>query len=117
MGAESYPERGEFRKVLKRPHHSRICNRNLEGGTMPHTLEAPPTTGEPSVSPLAGKPTPKKMLIDVARLERDYFERKPDVSDRNQLVPFRSSGHRGSSLPGAVNEAPILAITQPNSDY
>src|SRR6266550_4784454 len=117
MGAESYPERGEFRKVLKRPHHSRICNRNLEGGTMPHTLEAQPTTGEPSVSPLAGKPAPKEMLIDVARLERDYFERKPDVSDRNQLVAFGTSGHRGSSLHGAFNEAHILAITQAICDY
>src|SRR6266446_1438957 len=117
MGAESYPERGEFRKVLKRPHHSRICNRNLEGGTMPHTLEARPTTGEPSVSPLAGKPAPKEMLIDVARLERDYFERKPDVNDRNQLVAFGTSGHRGSSLHGAFNEAHILAITQAICDY
>src|SRR5713101_1679061 len=117
MGAESHPERGEFRKVLKRPHHSRICNRNLEGGTMPHTLEAQPTTGEPSVSPLAGKPAPKEMLIDVARLERDYFERKPDVSDRNQLVAFGTSGHRGSSLHGTFTEAHILAITQAICDY
>src|SRR5438445_2025795 len=117
MGAESHPERGEFRKVLKRPHHSRICNRNLEGGTMPHTLEAQPTTGEPSVSPLAGKPAPKEMLIDVARLERDYFERKPDVSDRNQLVAFGTSGHRGSSLRGSFTEAHILAITQAICDY
>src|SRR5947209_1816561 len=117
MGAESHPERGEFRKVLKRPHHSRICNRNLEGGTMPHTLEAQPTTGEPSVSPLAGKPAPKEMLIDVARLEKAYFERKPDVSDHNQLVAFGTSGHRGSSLHGAFNEAHILAITQAICDY
>src|SRR5438132_603259 len=117
MGAESHPERGEFRKVLKRPHHSRICNRNLEGGTMPHTLEAQPTTGEPSVSPLAGKPAPKEMLIDVARLERDYFERKPDVSDRTQLVAFGTSGHRGSSLHGAFNEEHILAITQAICEY
>jgi len=84
---------------------------------MPHTLEAQPTTGEPSVSPLAGKPAPKEMLIDVARLERDYFERKPDVSDRNQLVAFGTSGHRGSSLHGAFNEAHILAITQAICDY
>ena len=84
---------------------------------MPHTLEAQPTTGEPSVSPLAGKPAQKEMLIDVARLERDYFERKPDVSDRNQLVAFGTSGHRGSSLHGAFNEAHILAITQAICDY
>src|SRR5438128_2664354 len=117
MGAESYPERGEFRKVLKRPHHSRIRNGNLEGGTMPYTIEVQPTTGEPSVSPLAGKPAPKEMLIDVARLEKEYFERKPDVSDHNQLVAFGTSGHRGSSLHGAFNEAHILAITQAICDY
>src|SRR5438876_9589317 len=117
MGGESYPERGEFRKVLKRPHHSRIRNGNLEGGTMPHTIEVQPTTGEPSVSPLAGKPAPKEMLIDVARLEKEYFERKPDVSDRTQLVAFGTSGHRGSSLHGAFNEEHILAITQAICEY
>ena len=69
------------------------------------------------LSPLAGKPAPKELLIDVARLEREYFERKPDVSDRNQLVAFGTSGHRGSSLKGAFNEAHILAITQAICDY
>ena len=55
---------------------------------MPHTLETRPTTraGEPSVSPLAGKPAPKEMLIDVARVQREYVESKPDMSDPNQLV-------------------------------
>ena len=33
-----------------------------------------------SISPLAGKPAPKELLVDPARLERDYFERKPDLS-------------------------------------
>src|SRR6266481_5142892 len=117
MGAESHPERGEFRKVLKRPHHSRICNRNLEGGTMPHTLKKQTMAEGPALSPLAGKPAQKEMLIDVARLEREYFERKPDVSDRNQLVAFGTSGHRGSSLHGAFNEAHILAITQAICEY
>src|SRR5207245_10653737 len=98
MGAESYPERGEFRKVLKRPHHSRICNRNLEGGTMPHTLEAQPTTGEPSVSPLAGKPAPKEMLIDVARSEKEYVERKPDESDHDKLTHYLCHPTRPHSL-------------------
>src|SRR6266436_4137857 len=98
MGAESHPERGEFRKVLKRPHHSRICNRNLEGGTMPRTLEKQSTAEGPAISPLAGKPAPKELLIDPERLQRDYYERKPDVTDRNQLVAFGTSGHRGSAL-------------------
>jgi len=84
-----------------------------------HTVETQPKTraGEPSVSPLAGKPAPKGMLIDVARLEREYFERKPDVSDHNQLVAFGTSGHRGSPLYGTLTEAHILAITQAICDY
>src|SRR5260370_23690508 len=114
MGTQGHSKRGKFRKVFQRPHHSRVRNRNLEGGTMPHTLE---TQAGPALSPLAGKPAPKEMLIDVARLEREYFERKPDVSDRNQLVAFGTSGHRGSSLHGAFNEAHILAITQAICEY
>ena len=51
------------------------------------------------VSPLAGKPAPKEMLIDLARLEREYFERQPDVADPNQMVSFGTSGHRGISAP------------------
>jgi phosphoglucomutase len=69
------------------------------------------------ISPLAGKPAPKEMLVDVARLERDYFERRPDVNDPNQLVSFGTSGHRGSPLRGTFNEAHILAITQAICDY
>ena len=86
---------------------------------MPNTLETQPTTGvgEPSISPLAGKPAPKEMLIDVARLVKEYFERKPDVSDRNQLVAFGTSGHRGSPIHGTFNEAHILAITQAICEY
>ena len=84
---------------------------------MPHTLEKPSLTAGPELSPLAGKPAPKELLVDLARLEREYFERKPDVSDRTQLVAFGTSGHRGSSLHGAFNEAHILAITQAICDY
>ena len=81
---------------------------------MPHTVE---TAGEPSVSPLAGKPAPKEMLIDVARLQKQYYERQPDVSDRNQLVAFGTSGHRGTPLHGTFTEAHILATTQAICDY
>ena len=84
---------------------------------MSHTIEKRSVTKGPTLSPLAGKPAPKELLVDVARLEREYFERKPDVSDRNQLVAFGTSGHRGSSLHGAFNEAHILAITQAICDY
>jgi phosphoglucomutase len=86
---------------------------------MSHTLETQPTTraGEPTISPLAGKPAPKEMLIDVARLEKEYFERKPDVSDSTQLVAFGTSGHRGSPFHGSFTESHILAITQAICDY
>lgn len=86
---------------------------------MPHTLEtqSQATSGEAWVSPLAGKPTPKELLIDVARMETEYHERKPDLSDPNQLVSFGTSGHRGSPLLGTFNEAHILAITQAICEY
>jgi phosphoglucomutase len=78
---------------------------------MPSAVEVP------SISPLAGRPAPKEMLIDVARLEREYFERRPDLSDANQMVSFGTSGHRGSPLRGSFCEAHILAITQAICDY
>ena len=53
----------------------------------------------------------------MARLERDYFERRPDVDDPNQMVSFGTSGHRGSPLDGTFTEAHILAITQAICDY
>jgi hypothetical protein len=67
---------------------------------MPHTLERKSLSEGPALSPLAGKLAPKKMLIDPARLRRDYYDRKPDVNDRNQLVSFGTSGHRGSRNAG-----------------
>jgi phosphoglucomutase len=70
-----------------------------------------------AISPLAGKPAPKDLLIDPARLERTYFERRPDVSDPNQLVSFGTSGHRGTPLNGTFTEAHILAISQAICDY
>src|SRR5579859_7139915 len=70
-----------------------------------------------AISPLAGKPAPREMLIDPARLEREYHERRPDLSDPNQLVSFGTSGHRGSPLRGTFNEAHILAITQAICEY
>jgi len=84
---------------------------------MPSSLETPSAVGEPGLSPLAGKPAPKELLIDVARLEREYFERRPDLEDRDQLVSFGTSGHRGSPLHGSFNESHILAITQAICDY
>jgi len=69
------------------------------------------------ISPLAGKPALKEMLIDPAALERQYYERRPDTEDPNQLVSFGTSGHRGSSIRGTFTEAHILAITQAICDY
>jgi phosphoglucomutase len=70
-----------------------------------------------AISPLAGKPAPKEMLIDPARLEREYYERRPDLDDPEQLVSFGTSGHRGSPLRGSFTEAHILAVTQAICDY
>jgi phosphoglucomutase len=69
------------------------------------------------ISPLAGRPAPKDLLIDIARLEREYYVRKPDMSDPTERVSFGTSGHRGSSLRGSFTEAHILAITQAICDY
>jgi phosphoglucomutase len=70
-----------------------------------------------ALSPLAGKPVPKELLIDVARLEREYYDRKPDMSDPAQRVAFGTSGHRGTSLNGTFTESHILAITQAICDF
>src|SRR5215813_2592311 len=70
-----------------------------------------------SVHPLAGKPAPTELLIDVAQLERAYYERRPDPADPDQLVSFGTSGHRGTALHGSFNEAHILATTQAICDY
>src|SRR6266403_28195 len=68
------------------------------------------------VHPLAGKPAPREMLVDLELLRRRYFE-KPDPADAQQRVSFGTSGHRGSSLRGSFNEAHILAITQAVCEY
>jgi phosphoglucomutase len=70
-----------------------------------------------AISPLAGKPAPEAMLVDLARLEGEYFERRPDLRDPDQWVSFGTSGHRGSPLRGTFTEAHILAITQAVCDY
>jgi phosphoglucomutase len=84
-------------------------------------IKTPSMPGEQNnyakVSPLAGHPAPKEMLIDVDRLEREYFERQPDLGDPNQMVSFGTSGHRGSPFHGTFTEAHILAITQAICDY
>ncbi|WP_205685761.1 phosphoglucomutase (alpha-D-glucose-1,6-bisphosphate-dependent) [Caulobacter vibrioides] len=56
-------------------------------------------------------------LVDLDALIGAYFEIKPDVSNPAQKVVFGTSGHRGSSLDGAFNEAHILAVTQAIVEY
>src|SRR3989441_637687 len=58
-----------------------------------------------AISPLAGKPAPREMLVDLARLEAKYYEHKPDVGNPEERVSFGTSGHRGSSLRGSFTEA------------
>jgi len=70
-----------------------------------------------AISPLAGRPAPKELLVDPVRLVREYYERTPDVGDPRELVSFGTSGHRGSSLRGSFTEAHILAVTQAICDY
>ena len=70
-----------------------------------------------ALSPLAGKPAPAQLLIDVARLERDYYQRTPDLADVNQLVSFGTSGHRGTPFNGTFTEPHILATTQAICEY
>jgi len=67
--------------------------------------------------PLAGQPAPPQLLIDVARLERDYYEQSPNPEDPAQRVSFGTSGHRGSPFEGTFTEAHVLAITQAICEY
>ncbi|ALG85502.1 phosphoglucomutase (alpha-D-glucose-1,6-bisphosphate-dependent) [Gordonia phthalatica] len=62
--------------------------------------------------PRAGTPATADDLIDVAAVENAYYEIKPDPANPDQRVVFGTSGHRGSSLDGAFNEAHVLAMTQ-----
>jgi phosphoglucomutase len=67
------------------------------------------------ISALAGKPAPKNMLVDLSRLEREYYERRPDTENSDQMVSFGTSGHRGSSLRGTFTEAHILVLCRANN--
>jgi phosphoglucomutase len=69
------------------------------------------------ISPLAGQPAPKELLINLDELKRQYLEGKPDLSDPSQNVSFGTSGHRGTPARGTFTEAHILAITQAICDY
>ena len=67
--------------------------------------------------PNAGKPAPRDQLIDVQQLRALYWSGRPDPKVPGQRVAFGTSGHRGSSLKTAFNEAHILAVTQAICEY
>ncbi len=70
-----------------------------------------------SVHPLAGKPAPADILVDVAALIHAYFSERPDPSVSAQRVAFGTSGHRGSSFERSFNEWHILAVSQAVCEY
>jgi phosphoglucomutase len=65
-----------------------------------------------ALHPLAGKPAPRDLLVNVPRLVTAYYTYRPDPDDPEQRVVFGTSGHRGSSFDHAFNEGHILAISQ-----
>ena len=70
-----------------------------------------------SLHPLAGKPAPYELLVNVPRLISAYYTGVPDPADPAQRVAFGTSGHRGSSFNGSFNETHILAISQAICEY
>lgn len=70
-----------------------------------------------AISPLAGKPAPDSLLVDIPKLVSAYYTETPDPSAASQRVSFGTSGHRGSSLDCAFNETHIQAIAQAIAIY
>lgn len=70
-----------------------------------------------AANPRAGQPAQPEDLIDVAQVVTAYYTKRPDPEDVAQQVVFGTSGHRGSSLDAAFNEAHILATTQAIVEY
>ena len=68
-------------------------------------------------NPRAGQPAQPEDLVDLPHLVTAYYSIEPDPDDVAQQVAFGTSGHRGSALNGAFNEAHILAITQAIVEY
>lgn len=74
-------------------------------------------TVEAKINPLAGKPAPADILIDVDKLLDQYYTVHPDPENPLQQVSFGTSGHRGSSANGTFNEDHILAVSQAVAEY
>ena len=71
----------------------------------------------PAVNPLAGKPAPASLLVNVPQLITAYYSELPDPAVAAQRVAFGTSGHRGSSFDCSFNEYHVLAITQAICNY
>lgn len=72
---------------------------------------------EQKISPLAGKPAPPNILINVSQLLEQYYSIHPDPTNPLQKVSFGTSGHRGSAADGTFNEDHILAVSQAVAEY
>jgi phosphoglucomutase len=68
-------------------------------------------------NPRAGTVALPEDLVDVSHLVTAYYTVTPDPDNVLQQVVFGTSGHRGSALDGAFNEAHILATTQAIAEY
>ncbi len=82
-----------------------------------NSIMSDPKKATAKVSPLAGKPATREMLVNVPRLVTAYYADVPDASVQEQRVAFGTSGHRGSSFGRSFNEWHILAVSQAISDY
>lgn len=65
-----------------------------------------------ALNPLAGRPAPASLLVDISSLLAAYHDQQPDPNNPLQLVSFGTSGHRGTSRNGTFTDAHIAAITQ-----
>ena len=70
-----------------------------------------------TLSDLAGKPAPQRLLTNIPRLVAQYYELRPDPAAPAQRVAFGTSGHRGTSGNGSFNEAHILAVAQAVAEH
>lgn len=86
----------------------------------PEAVQAASLTERPpgaQASPLAGKPAPRAMLVDVPRLVTAYYAQTPDPAVAAERIAFGTSGHRGSAFDRSFNEWHVLAISQAICQY
>jgi phosphoglucomutase len=89
----------------------------VESTSAAHRGEIEESGVSEKISPLAGKPAPASVLVDVPKLLAAYADLKPDPSVPEQRVAFGTSGHRGGSFERSFNEWHILATSQAICDY